>query len=161
AAMGVLDSIDLDSGAPADRALLLAWGASVAYRRGDVAAAARLSIRALGEARASSDEGALAAALNASGVAESLAGNMPAAADHYAHAVEAARRAGDRVEECRGRNNIGSLLLEQSRYAEALVELNAAIDLAEAGPFPKFQALALMNRGLAHWCLGRLDEANA
>ena len=35
------------------------------------------------------------------------------------------------------------------------------LELAELGGFPQLLGLALMNRGLCRWCLGRLDEANA
>lgn len=144
-----------------DRAMLDAWMASIRFRLGDRESATELAARALVEAEASADDGALAAAYNARGVAASLGGDLRLAADDYRRGIEAATRAGDPVELCRGHNNLGSILDEQGRYREARVELDAAIDIAESASLPKLQALALMNRGLANYCLGRLDEANA
>ena len=58
-------------------------------------------------------------------------------------------------------NNRGSRLLERGAYTEAIGELGSAIHLAEVGGFKSLLALATMNRGLCHWCQGRLDEASA
>jgi DNA-binding SARP family transcriptional activator/Tfp pilus assembly protein PilF len=155
------DAAVLAVGLPRDLALLDAWMASIRFRLGDRASATELAMRALAEAEASHDDGALAAAYNARGVARSLGGDLRLAADDYRRGIEAATRAGDPVEQCRGHNNLGSILDEQGRYREARVELDAAIDIAESASLPKLQGLALMNRGLANYCLGRLDEANA
>jgi DNA-binding SARP family transcriptional activator/Tfp pilus assembly protein PilF len=154
-------AVDLDAGSAVDRALLFAWLASVHFRRGETDLARIVAARALTEAEVSADETALAAAHDASGVAANQSGDLRAAVAHYDRAITFAERAGDRVESCRAHNNRGSTLLEQGRYTDALDDLNQAIDIAEVARLPKFQALALMNRGLANWCLGRLDEANA
>jgi len=155
------DAAVLTVGLPRDLALLDAWMASIRFRLGDRTSATRLATRALAEAEESQDDAALAAAYNARGVAQSIGGDLRVAAEDYRRGIEAATRAGDPVELCRAHNNLGSILDEQGRYREARVELDMAIEVAESASLPKLQALALMNRGLANYCLGRLDEANA
>jgi ATP/maltotriose-dependent transcriptional regulator MalT/DNA-binding SARP family transcriptional activator len=148
-------------GETADDALLLAWSASVLTRRGDVDRARTHAERALRAASAAGDDRALAAAhIAAAGVAP--AEGDPLVRDgHLATALEAAQRAGDLLQTVRVRNNKGSAMLEVGRYREAIAELDATIALAEVVGFAALRALALMNRGLANWCLGRLDDASA
>jgi DNA-binding SARP family transcriptional activator len=76
-------------------------------------------------------------------------------------ALRAARKAGDTFLEARIHNNRGSRLLERGAYAEAIEELGLAIQLADVDGYESLLALATMNRGLCHWCRGRLEEASA
>jgi ATP/maltotriose-dependent transcriptional regulator MalT/DNA-binding SARP family transcriptional activator len=143
-----------------DEALLMAWVAVAQRRRGDREQARALAQGALEAALESGDDRALAAAHVAVGA--SLESEDPEAnAAHYRHALAAAERAGDILQLARCRNNIGSMLLEQGSYQDAIEQLELAVRLAEVAGFAGIRALALMNRGLAHWCLGRLDEASA
>ena len=57
------------------------------------------------------------------------------------------------------RLNRGSRLNEEGFYAEAIVELDLAIGLADLGGYAALRAIALSNRGEAHWRLGRFELA--
>ena len=151
----------VDPSRPDEEALLCAWTASAHYRRGDADAARALSDRALQAADRSGDPHAQAAAHAAVAMAMDAVGDFAGADLHQRKALDAAERAHDVLQLCRVRNNRGSLLLDQGLYAEAIDELATAVELAELGGFPQLLGLALMNRGLCRWCLGRLDEANA
>jgi ATP/maltotriose-dependent transcriptional regulator MalT/DNA-binding SARP family transcriptional activator len=151
----------VDPSRPDEEALLCAWTASAYYRRGDADAARALSDRALRAADRSGDPQAKAAAHAAVAMAMEAVGDFAGADLHQRRALDAAERAHDVLQLCRVRNNRGSLLLDQGLYADAIDELATAIELAELGGFPQLLGLALMNRGLCRWCLGRLDEANA
>jgi DNA-binding SARP family transcriptional activator len=147
-------------GDTADEALLFAWSSSILTRRGEVAQARALAERALRGATASGDDRALAGAHIAAGGVAPDDGDPLARDSHLELALEAAQRAGDLLQTVRVRNNKGSALLEVGLYREAIAELDAATALAELVGFAGLRALALMNRGLAYWCLGRLDEAS-
>ena len=146
--------------AEADDALLLAWTASVHKRLGDVEQARVLAGRALVAAEASADDRALAAALTAAALVAPVDRDFLERDLHLGRALEAAQRAGDLLQIVRIRNNRASNLLEQSLYLEAIEELDDATAVAELVGFAGLRALALMNRGLAYWCLGRLEEAS-
>src|SRR5918995_641110 len=145
----------------ADEARLLAWTASVQRRRGALDAAQQLAARALDAANASGDDRALAAAHTAAALVAPSDRDAGGRELHLAQALEAAERAQDVLQVIRIRNNRASNQLEEGRYESAIEELGRAIDLAELIGFVGLLALALMNRGLARWCLGRLDEAGA
>jgi ATP/maltotriose-dependent transcriptional regulator MalT len=147
--------------ADADDAMLLAWTASVHKRLGDVAQARVLAARALVAAETSADDRALAAAHTAAALVAPLAGDFLERDFHLGRALDSAQRAGDLLQIVRIRNNRASNLLEQSLYLEAIEELNDATAVAELVGFAGLRALAVMNRGLAYWCLGRLEEASA
>ena len=151
----------VDPSRPDEEALLCAWTASAHYRRGDADAARALSDQALQAADRSGDPHAQAAAHAAVAMAMDAVGDFAGADLHPRKALDAAERAHDVLQLCRVRNNRGSLLLDQGLYADAIDELATAVELAELGGFPQLLGLALMNRGLCRWCLGRLDEANA
>lgn len=146
---------------PADDALLLAWGANVQTRRGERDEARSLATRALHAAQAADDDRALAAAHTAASHAASDTDDPSAHDWHLAQALAAAQRAGDRLQTIRVRNALGSKLLEAGWYSQAIHELDEAIAFAELFGYPSLRALSLMNRGLAHWCCGRLVEASA
>src|SRR5918995_3662096 len=145
----------------ADEARLLAWTASVQRRRGALDTAQKLAARALDAANASGDDPALAAAHTAAALVAPSDRDAGGREVHLAQALEAAERAQDVLQVIRIRINRASNQLEEGRYESAIEELGRAIDLAELIGFVGLLALALMNRGLARWCLGRLDEAGA
>jgi ATP/maltotriose-dependent transcriptional regulator MalT len=144
-----------------DAALLLAWTARAQLRRGDLAVAAETAARALAAADSCRDEPALAAAHTAVALTAHALGDDVAWEAHLRLAVDAAERAGDVLQIVQIRNARGSMLLEEGSYGEAIEELEAAMDLAELAGFAGLRALTLMNRGLCHWCLGRLDQASS
>jgi ATP/maltotriose-dependent transcriptional regulator MalT/DNA-binding SARP family transcriptional activator len=147
-------------GAPAfDRALLLAWSASAERRLGRFEEAAQLAEQSLAAAERSGDERARALAYTASALTSEGTRRDPLS--DLERALAAAERAGDVFQQTRIHNNRGSILLESGDYVRAIAELNAALRLAEIGGFPTLAALATMNRGLCHFCLGRLDESAA
>jgi ATP/maltotriose-dependent transcriptional regulator MalT/DNA-binding SARP family transcriptional activator len=144
-----------------DEALLLAWTSSAQMRRGDIEAAGTLAGRALDAATACGDDRALAAAHTAFASAAQAAGDARGSETHLRRALDAAERAGDILQLARIRNNRGSRLLDEGSYREAIEELEICMGLAELAGLPSLLALSLMNRGLCHWCLGRLDEARS
>jgi ATP/maltotriose-dependent transcriptional regulator MalT/DNA-binding SARP family transcriptional activator len=149
----------LDGGPDADRALLLAWTATVHFLRNEADACRSTAQRALDAATACGDDHALAAAHTAMGLLAALEGDRAANDAHYLRALEAAERAQDVLQLARIRANLGSRCIEESSYTEALGELEAAMRLAELSGYAAFLALAQTNRGEAQLGLGRLDEA--
>jgi ATP/maltotriose-dependent transcriptional regulator MalT/DNA-binding SARP family transcriptional activator len=160
-ALAIYDRSDRERGAGADDALLFAWTASVRKRRGDVDEARALAAQALQVAETSGDDRALAAAHTAAAMGAPVDGDLLERDLHLTRALDAAQRAGDLLQVVRVRNNRASNLLEQGLVREAIEELDDAIAHAELVGFAGLRALALMNRGLAYWCLGRLEEASA
>jgi ATP/maltotriose-dependent transcriptional regulator MalT/DNA-binding SARP family transcriptional activator len=160
-ALAIYERSDLELGTDADDALLFAWTASVHKRRGDLEKARELSERALSAAERSADDRALAAAHTAASLVTPVAGDLVERDLHLAHALEAAQRTGDLLQVVRIRNNRASNLLEAGLYREAIMELDSATGLAELVGFAGLRALTRMNRGLAYWCMGRMDEASA
>jgi len=152
---------DVSVAGTADEPLLLAWAASVQRRRGALDDARQLAERSLAAASACADDRALAAAHVAAALVAPPDRDAGGREVHLAQALEAAERANDVLQVIRIRNNRASNQLEEGRYEGAIEELGRAIDLAELVGYVGMLALALMNRGLARWCLGRLDEAGA
>jgi ATP/maltotriose-dependent transcriptional regulator MalT len=155
------DSTDLNDGRPADVAQLAAWTAGAYRRLGDGEKARELAGVALAAAARSNDGPALAAAHMAGAFAAEIAGDRVAATRHMQQALSAAEQSGDLLQTVRIRNNRGSDLLESGSYAQAIEDFDAALEVASLAGFVSLRALALMNRGLANWCLGRLEEASA
>ncbi|HET6749188.1 MAG TPA: transcriptional regulator, partial [Actinomycetes bacterium] len=158
-ALEVFGRARLDGGPDADRALLLAWTATVHFLRNEADACRSTAQRALDAATACGDDHALAAAHTAMGMLAALEGDRAANDAHYLRALEAAERAQDVLQLARIRANLGSRCIEESSYTEALGELEAAMRLAELSGYAAFLALAQTNRGEAQLGLGRLDEA--
>jgi ATP/maltotriose-dependent transcriptional regulator MalT/DNA-binding SARP family transcriptional activator len=158
-ALEVFGRARLDAGPDADRALLLAWTATVHFLRNEADACRSTAQRALDAATACGDDHALAAAHTAMGMLAALEGDRAANDAHYLRALEAAERAKDVLQLARIRANLGSRCIEESSYTEALGELEAAMRLAELSGYAAFLALAQTNRGEAQLGLGRLDEA--
>jgi ATP/maltotriose-dependent transcriptional regulator MalT/DNA-binding SARP family transcriptional activator len=159
AASAVRERARLDSATPFDRAQLFAWSAAVERRLGRLDETSRLAEQALAEAERSGDDRALALALTAAALAADGTVRDPLA--YLARALAAAERCGDVFQRARIHNNRGSILLESGEYESAIDELGAALRLAALGGFTTLAALATMNRGLCHFCLGRLDDAAA
>lgn len=144
-----------------DAALLLAWKATALWLRGDVDECRSAAEGAFARARASGDPRALAAAHTVLAMLAALTGDRLANDAHYLRALEYAERAGDVLQAVRVRTNRGSRHLEEGEYAEALAELEIAVQLGELTGFTFFRALALTNRGEVHFHLGRLEQAAA
>ena len=161
-ALAIYERSDQERGADADNALLLAWTASAHKRRGEVETGTRPRSAAL-----------CARPRRQRTTARSPPPTRPRRWSHRSPAtswsatsISRARstrreRAGDLLQIVRIRNNRASNLLEQGLYQEAIAELDDATAVAELVGFAGLRALALMNRGLAYWCLGRLEEASA
>lgn len=152
---------ELAAGEPRDAALLLAWKASAHWLRGEADACRDAGEGAFARATAAGDPGALAAAHTVLAMLAALAGDRLANDAHYLRALEYAERAGDVLQAARVRTNRGSQHLEEGEYAQALVELDLATQLAELTGFAFFHALALTNRGDVRFRLGHLEEAIA
>jgi ATP/maltotriose-dependent transcriptional regulator MalT/DNA-binding SARP family transcriptional activator len=152
---------DLEAAAPADLAHLTAWAAGAYRRLGDAVNAARLAADALDAAERSGDDRARAAAHTAGAFGAEIAGDRVGVTRHQRLALAAAERAGDLLQVTRIRINQASELLESGSYALAIRETDTALEIATLAGFGSLRALALMNRGLAAWCLGRLEEASA
>ncbi len=159
--MQVFDRCERATGPSFDRAMLLSWAASITARLGDTERTRSLVDTALRAAAESGDDRAQAAAHTAAALVVGKDVDPDARGDHLRTALTRARRAGDFLQAVRIRNAQGSTLLERGDYEAAIVELGAAASEAARAGFAGQRALALMNRGLAHWCRGRLDDAHA
>lgn len=160
-AVAVYGRGQIDGSAPRDEALLLAWHASVAWLRSDVAGCREKVNRAFEIATRASDSQALAAVHTVLAMLAALEGDRAANDAHYLRALEHAERAGDVLQIIRVRTNRGSRHMEEGAYEEALAELELALRLADLAGFAFFRALALSNRGLVRVHLGRFEEAIA
>lgn len=132
----------------ADRALLAAWAASVAWARGEVSACRLAADRALSLARPGSDPRALAAVHTVLALLAAAEGDRRGNDRHYALALDAAVAAGDRTQQLRIRANRASQRLEEGDLTGALAELDEALGLTSGGaePHPAMVGLAQHNR---------------
>jgi len=146
-------------GEPREDALLLAWTATAHWAKGDVEACRELVDRAMELATRAADPQALASAHTIAAMLAVLEGDRIANDAHYRQALAYAERAGDILQVIRVRTNRSSHHQEEGAYAQALVELEQAIPLADLSGFVAFQALGLHNRGDTYRCLGRLEQA--
>jgi ATP/maltotriose-dependent transcriptional regulator MalT/DNA-binding SARP family transcriptional activator len=160
-ALAVYGRGSVDGSEPRDEALLLAWRAAAHGLRGDAADCQRDAASAAEAANASGDSQALAAAHTALALLAALVGDRRANDAHYRRALEHAERVGDVLQVVRIRTNLGSRLVEEGAYEEALAELDRAIQLADLAGYASLRALALANRGEAQFCVGRLEAALA
>ncbi|MGH3059054.1 MAG: BTAD domain-containing putative transcriptional regulator, partial [Gaiellaceae bacterium] len=149
----------LDGSEPRDEALLLAWRASLAWLRGDLAACRDGASRAHEIAVGTGDPQALAAAHTVLALVAAYEGDRAANDTHYLRALDHAERAGDVLQIIRVRTNRGSRHMEEADYGEAIAELEVALRLADLAGFAFFKGLALSNRGAARLQLGRFEEA--
>jgi DNA-binding SARP family transcriptional activator/tetratricopeptide (TPR) repeat protein len=159
AALALYERGAVGPGDDRDRALLLAWSAAARWLRGDLDSCRKLGDDAFALAHACGDDRALAAAHTALAMVAALDGDRRANDAHYLRALDHAERAGDALQLIRIRTNRGSRCFEEGDYADAIVELDAAIRMADLTGFAALRALALTNRGQAMHQLGRLEEA--
>ncbi|MEV0388761.1 BTAD domain-containing putative transcriptional regulator [Nonomuraea sp. NPDC050643] len=145
----------------ADAAMCAASMATVLWMRGDRAGCAKLADRALEQARALGDPGALAMANTVLAMLAALDGDRRANDAYYVRALEHAERAGDLVQLIRIHANRASRHLDEAAYADALAETDIAGRLADMVPFAPYAALNVANRAKALIGLGRLEEAAA
>jgi DNA-binding SARP family transcriptional activator len=145
----------------ADRALLAAWAASVEWARGDVSACRRDAGRALSLAQSCGEPRPLAAAHTVLALLAAMEGDRRSNDRHYALALDAAVRAGDRTQQLRIRANRASQRLEEGDLAGALTELDEALGLVadDPGPHPAMVGLAQHNRADLLLRSGRLVAA--
>ncbi|MFN8224864.1 MAG: BTAD domain-containing putative transcriptional regulator [Gaiellales bacterium] len=148
-------------GEPRDVALTLAWRSAAHWLRGDGEALRNDAARAVALAGEAGDDQALAAAHTALAMLAAFDGDRGANDLHYLQALDHAKRAGDVLQLIRIRTNRGSRHLEEGGFAEAIAELDIALELADVAGFQSFRGLALTNRGDALYRLGRLEEAVA
>ncbi|NUW44489.1 BTAD domain-containing putative transcriptional regulator [Nonomuraea rhodomycinica] len=144
---------------PEDAAACAAASASVLWLKGDRAGCAELADRALEQAGALGDPGALAAANTVLAMLAALDGDRRANDAYYLRALEYAERAGDIAQLIRIRANRASRHLDEGAYAEALEETEIAGRLSELVAFAPYAALNVANRAKALIALGRLEEA--
>ena len=150
----------VEGAAPRDAALLLASHAAVAWLRGDAETCRARVGRAYELAVETGDAQALATAHTVLAMLAALEGSG-AAHTHYAQALAYAEQAGDVLQIIRISANRGSRFLDEGYYERSLTELERALALADVAGFAALRALALNNRGLARFALGRFEEACA
>jgi DNA-binding SARP family transcriptional activator len=142
-----------------DDALAVAWLASAQWSRGQIDEAEASAEHASELARASGDARALSAAHVASALVAAARGDREMNDRHYRAAIAAARSAGDTVQAARIYANLASRALEEGRYAQAIEQADAALDIGAGHRF--FTGLALSNKAEALLRIGRLDDARA
>ncbi|MFC7545133.1 tetratricopeptide repeat protein [Plantactinospora sp. GCM10030261] len=144
-----------------DTAILLGWTAAARWMLGDATGCGRLAAEALALAGALADATALATAHIATALSCTLTGDRAGRQRHYDCALRYAEAAGDVVQVTRVRANRAGSLCQEGRYAEALLEVRPAVQLADRSDYAAMLALALCNQGEIHLRLGYLDEAEA
>ena len=149
----------LSPGTPAEQARALGWAAAAYWLRGDVERCRSLAMQAVALAEEVDDHEGAAAGWTALAMAAAVDGDRRANDLHYLRALEHAELAGDSLQLTRIHSNRGSRFLEEGYYEEALVELDAALRIADMTGLGWFRALALSNRGEALIATGRLEEA--
>ena len=158
--IAIVDSgYDTDE-APGESALLLAWVAAAHWLRGDLERCGDILTTAESIVPAD-DDAALAAIHTGRAMLAAMHADRRGNDYHYERALRHASRAGDALQLVRIRTNRGSHLLEEGAFDDAVVELDQAIDLAQATGLDAFAALALANRGQTRRQQGRLDEAQS
>jgi tetratricopeptide (TPR) repeat protein len=130
--------------AEADRAV-------VAYRRGDTGPAERLGRAALADARAATDRGATAQALNVLGMLAARAGDAAAAENYLRDSLAEARKLPELGAAVAALNNLARLLAETGRIREALQVAAEALELgSELGDQHRVAALHTNMADLLH-----------
>ena len=145
----------------ASEAALVGWTASAHWLKGERDEAKRLANEALELARRADDSGALATAHTVLAMVAALDGDRAGNHLHYLRALEHAERARDVLQTVRIRSNRSSHFLEQGDYANALIELDKALRLADMTGFQLWRGMALSNRAQVMAGLGRLEESVA
>ena len=150
-----------EKGQLADEAALLAWTASAHFVRVERDDARALAYEAAALARRANDSQALATAHTVLAMVAALDGDVVANDAHYVRALEHAERARDVVQTVRIRCNRGSSYIEKGDWARGQVELDLALQLADAMGLELWRAMSLSNRAQARFALGAIDEAAA
>lgn len=158
-AQQAVDRTDVPGEPSPDGSQLATVRATLAWGRGDGAAARAAADEALGLARACGDDAALGAAWVAQALVAALEGDLVRNARCYSTALTHAIAGRDVLTQLRIRCNVGSHLTETGRHREALTELDEALRLAEATGQRTRTALARLNQAQARLGLGQLDEA--
>ena len=149
----------LDGSEPAEEAQVLAWQAAMRWVRGEIEECEHLIRQAEALAVTSSDNAALAAVYTTQAMVAALRGDRRENERSYRRALDHAQRAGDVIQMVRIRTNMGSHFFEEGSYPEAIVELDAAIEMAELAGTQSFTGHAYANRGETYSRMGRLDDA--
>ncbi|MBN9606355.1 MAG: winged helix-turn-helix domain-containing protein [Actinomycetales bacterium] len=150
---------DLDAGGTVDTARLEAAHASTLWARGSIDESSRHAEAARDLALAAGDDAALAAAWVSLALVAAARGDRAANALAYDRALEHAERAHDELTIARVRANLGSMHVEEGRYALALAGLDPVLSLIDSEDLGVVGALAVVNRAEALFGLGRLEEA--
>lgn len=158
-AEAMCESARLDGSDPAEESKVLAWHAAIRWIRGDIDGCHVLLEGAEELGVASGDDAALATVHTTRAMLAALRGDRHSNADAYRVAMHHAQRAGDVVQMVRIRTNRGSHHMEEGDYAQALIEHEAAIELAEMIGSETFAAFAYSNRGDTLRRMGQLDRA--
>jgi len=152
-------SARLDGSDLAEEAQVLAWMAAMKWVRGEIEACERLIEPAEDAAAASGDDAALATVHTTRAMIAALRADRRSNERSYRQALEHAQRADDVIQMIRIRTNMGSHYFEEGSYAEAITELDAAIEMAELVGTKSWTGLAYANRGETYTRMGRLDDA--
>jgi ATP/maltotriose-dependent transcriptional regulator MalT/DNA-binding SARP family transcriptional activator len=145
----------------AAHAVLTSWHATCHWLRGELDEARAGAASAIRVAEALRDDDALAHAHTVHALLAASDGDRRGNAAHYRQALTAAQRAGDRLQQARILNNLGSHHLEDGRYEEAKGETDRAIDLASALGYVPILGVAWCNRAEIGLRTGALDQAIA
>ncbi|MCC5947735.1 MAG: hypothetical protein JJT89_04690 [Nitriliruptoraceae bacterium] len=144
-----------------DLVALYSWRTTVHWLRGEHDDARWYGTESLRMATALGDDRSMAFAHTAMALVAVIDADRHANRAHYELAVDAARRAGDRLQETRLLTNMGSAAGEEGRYAEAIAITEEAIDLAEEQGFRVILGVARCNRSAYLLRTGAIDEAIA
>ena len=150
------DRAELDD---AERAQFCAAWASSAWGCGDAGRSEALGLEAFEAAERSGDDAALTWAWESRAMLASIHGEPRENLRAHQRALDHAEAAGDALMESRIRNNLGSVLFDQARYAESLEQFEHALRLANG--VGHLSSIALIRHNVADVMLnlGRIDEA--
>ena len=150
------DRAELDD---AERAHFCAAWASSAWGSGDADRSEALGVEAFEAAERCGDDSALTWAWESRAMLASIHGEPRENLHAHQRALDHALAARDDLMESRIRNNLGSVLFDQARYAESLEQFEHALRLANS--VGHLSSIALIRHNVADVMLnlGRIDEA--
>ena len=146
-------------GTATDEAMLSAWTASVHNVLGDARAGLVHAARARRLAAAGGDDRALATAHVATALCLLRAGDPTGCEEHFAQALQCARRVGDATQVARVLANQAHTQLAQARYPVALETARLAVRSAETAGHASWLVHAQLNEARALSRLGRHAES--
>ena len=143
----------------AERAHFCAAWASSAWGSGDADRSEALGVEAFEAAERCGDDSALTWAWESRAMLASIHGEPRENLHAHQRALDHALAARDDLMESRIRNNLGSVLFDQARYAESLEQFEHALRLANT--VGHLSSIALIRHNVADvmLILGRIDEA--